>query len=147
MPQVTRNQPGVSSGQSPAWHPVPADRPARDNSAMGRHAAGPRPHVAMLDAHGPLSGSDDMRLAPERASYAGFLVHQRHLWGNHKSTRRFTSSKERLAPQSGLGGVSDHAHQLRGALKHIGGSKSDDWNKLLANQAVEARRIGWPPPE
>jgi hypothetical protein len=92
MPQVTRNQSGVSSGQSPAWHPVPADRPARDNSAMGRHAAGPRPHVAMLDAHGPLSGSDDMRLAPERASYTRFLVHQRHLWGKHKSTRRFTSS-------------------------------------------------------
>jgi hypothetical protein len=50
MPQVTRNQPGVSCPQSSAWRGLPADRPARDNSAMGRSAAGPRPHVAMLNA-------------------------------------------------------------------------------------------------
>jgi hypothetical protein len=82
MPQVTRNQSGVSSGQSRQHGTrfLPTV-PARDNSAMGRRAAGPRPHVAMLDAHGPLSGSDDMRLAPQRASYARFLVHQRHLRG------------------------------------------------------------------
>jgi hypothetical protein len=83
MSQVTRNQSGVSSGPSPAWHPVPADRPARDNSAMGRNAAGPRPHVAMLDADGPLSGSDDIRLARSGLAMGRFLVHQRHLWGEH----------------------------------------------------------------
>jgi hypothetical protein len=27
---------------------------------------------------------------------------------------------------------------LKGSLKHIGGSRSDDWNNLLANQAVQA---------
>lgn len=34
MHQVTRNQPGVSSAKSSAWLAVPADRPARDNSAL-----------------------------------------------------------------------------------------------------------------
>src|SRR5215472_12431161 len=61
--QVTRVMPGVSSAKSSAWLAVPADRPARGDSAMGRYAAGPRPHVAMLNANGNLSGSDAIRLA------------------------------------------------------------------------------------
>ena len=61
--QVTRVMPGVSSAKSSAWLAVPAVRPAREDSAMGRNAAGPRPHVAMLNANGNLSGSDAIRLA------------------------------------------------------------------------------------
>jgi hypothetical protein len=61
--QVTRVMPGVSSAKSSAWLAVPADRPARDNSAMGRYSAGPRPNVAMLNVNGNLSGSDCIRLA------------------------------------------------------------------------------------
>jgi len=41
--QVTRVMPGVSSAKSSAWLAVPAVRPARENYAMGRNAAGPRP--------------------------------------------------------------------------------------------------------
>ena len=35
-------------------------------------------------------------------------------------------------------GVTDDPEDQNGALKAIGGSKSDHWNKLLANQAVQA---------
>jgi hypothetical protein len=33
--------------------------------------------------------------------------------------------------------VANDPDHLKGALKHVGGSKSDDWNHLLANQALE----------
>jgi len=81
MHQVTRVMPGVSSAKSSAWLAVPAVRPAREDSAMGRYAAGPRPHVAMLNAHGNLSGSDAIRLARLWRALPRFLVHQRHHQG------------------------------------------------------------------
>ena len=81
VPQVTRIKPGVSSAKSSAWLAVPADRPARDNSAMGRSAAGPRPHVAMLNANGNLSGSDCIRLARLWLAMPRFLAHQLHQQG------------------------------------------------------------------
>ena len=33
--------------------------------------------------------------------------------------------------------VANDADDLKGALKFIGGSRSDSWNNILANQAVE----------
>ena len=33
--------------------------------------------------------------------------------------------------------LANEADDLKGALKHLGGSRSDDWNNILANQAVE----------
>src|SRR2546421_11690205 len=32
--------------------------------------------------------------------------------------------------------VANEADDLKGALKHLGGSRSDDWNNILANQAI-----------
>ena len=32
--------------------------------------------------------------------------------------------------------VANAADDLKGALKHLGGSRSDDWNNILANQAI-----------
>src|SRR3954454_12998491 len=32
--------------------------------------------------------------------------------------------------------VPNEADDLKGALKHLGGSRSDDWNNILANQAI-----------
>jgi hypothetical protein len=34
--------------------------------------------------------------------------------------------------------VANYPDDLKGTLKRIGGSKSDHWNNLLANQAVQA---------
>jgi hypothetical protein len=34
--------------------------------------------------------------------------------------------------------VGNDPDDLKGALKHIGGSKSDRWNRLLANQTVQS---------
>jgi hypothetical protein len=34
--------------------------------------------------------------------------------------------------------VANDPDDLKGTLKRIGGSKSDHWNNLLANQAVQA---------
>ena len=32
--------------------------------------------------------------------------------------------------------LANEADDLKGALKHLGGSRSDDWNNILANQAI-----------
>jgi hypothetical protein len=32
--------------------------------------------------------------------------------------------------------IANEADELKGALKHLGGSRSDDWNNILANQAI-----------
>ena len=32
--------------------------------------------------------------------------------------------------------LANKADDLKGALKHLGGSRSDDWNNILANQAI-----------
>jgi hypothetical protein len=76
--QVTRNQSCVSSGKSSAWLPVPADRPERDNSAMGRSSAGPRPHVAMLIADGNLMAPDGIGRARAGLSLPRFLSTKQH---------------------------------------------------------------------
>jgi hypothetical protein len=34
--------------------------------------------------------------------------------------------------------VADDPNHLKGALKHIGGSRSDYWNNILANQTIQA---------
>src|SRR5262249_5241918 len=86
--QETRVMPGVSSAKSSAWLAVPADRPARVDYAMGRNTAGPRPHVAMLDANGNLSGSDAIRLARLWRAMPRFLVHQRHQHADGQEQRQ-----------------------------------------------------------
>jgi hypothetical protein len=48
------------------------------------------------------------------------------------------SRREAVISAKPAGAVSDDRDGLKGALKIIGGSKSDHWNKLLANQAVQA---------
>jgi hypothetical protein len=37
-----------------------------------------------------------------------------------------------------VGAVTNDPDDLKGTLKHIGGSRSDDWNDILAIQAVDA---------
>jgi hypothetical protein len=41
-----------------------------------------------------------------------------------------------MGPQP-LSGVAHDADDLKGALKRIGGSRSDHWNNILANQAIK----------
>jgi hypothetical protein len=48
------------------------------------------------------------------------------------------SRREAVISAKPAGAVSDDRDGLKGSLKIIGGSKSDHWNKLLANQAVQA---------
>jgi hypothetical protein len=38
--------------------------------------------------------------------------------------------------------VADHPAERTGALRAIGGSPSDNWNNLLANQAVQSLWLG-----
>ena len=37
-----------------------------------------------------------------------------------------------------IDGGRQRSRRLKGALKNIGGSQSDHWNNILANQAVQA---------
>jgi hypothetical protein len=43
--------------------------------------------------------------------------------------------------------VANDPDDLKGALKHIGGSRSDDWNNILASQTVEALWVKHSSPE
>jgi len=38
----------------------------------------------------------------------------------------------------------DNPDDLRGALKQVGGSQSDDWNSILANQTVQTLWLNLP---
>jgi hypothetical protein len=46
--------------------------------------------------------------------------------------------RQKCSPPKALTVVAKDPAQERGELKRIGGSQSDDWNNLLANQAIQA---------
>jgi hypothetical protein len=50
----------------------------------------------------------------------------------------FSMSRKELAPEAKPTIVIDDPYDLKGTLKHIGGSQSDTWNNVLGNQALNA---------
>src|SRR5262245_42308472 len=48
------------------------------------------------------------------------------------------SAKKPTADNKAMTVVANHPEDLKGTLKRIGGSKSDDWNNILASQTVRA---------